>query len=445
MSAERRDHPADHSADHPADHSVDHSVDHRAIRDLADAFEVAAEELRRTAETGRAVLADPDVAGTAVLSPSTWEAFAEQLRAATTARGGLVSRALELDADALAVRATVTTYEWIEELRAVAQRTLGAIADRALGYLAPEVELGGAVLAAGVVETGAVDPDGVADYLVELAAEHPDLFEHVGSGGDDLLEGLAPARPAHRGAPPTPPTPAWRTPGGHRPRRPRLPRRVAGSPSATSPRGLVPATAGLATPLARQDAGPATTPADLADLLARLASAPPGVTTARTAGGWIAYLTSPEPPATDLGPAPFTGGDPSELVDQARTALASARPGRDRGARRIRDRRPRGGRCWPARPRVEQVVTVDAPAAQAPRVPPGTRVLSLEDRSDPVGPPRVARQRRRPPPACSRLHDGGGRPPAEAWPAAARLVEASDAPELVAQLAALRAAGHLGA
>ena len=33
---------------------------------------------------------------------------------------------------------------------------------------------------------------------------------------------------------------------------------------------------------------------------------------------------------------------------------------------------------------VDQVVTAGAPSAQVPRIPEGTRVLSLEDRSDPV-------------------------------------------------------------
>ena len=58
-----------------------------------------------------------------------------------------MTRSLELDADALVVRATVVTYQWIDDLRTVAASTLGSIAGRAVGYLAPTVALGGAVVA----------------------------------------------------------------------------------------------------------------------------------------------------------------------------------------------------------------------------------------------------------------------------------------------------------
>ena len=95
------------------------------------------------------------------------------IRAATTGKHGLLARSIELDADALVVRATVLTYRWIDELQDAAYRTLGAIAGRAIGYLAPEVALGGAIVSAGLIETDALDRDGVAAYLNELAEQQP--------------------------------------------------------------------------------------------------------------------------------------------------------------------------------------------------------------------------------------------------------------------------------
>ena len=82
------------------------------------------------------------------------------------------------------------TYQWIDELRDAAYETLGAIAGRAIGYLAPNVALGGAIVTAGLIETDALDRDGVAAYLNELAAANPELMDHVISGGGGLLDGL---------------------------------------------------------------------------------------------------------------------------------------------------------------------------------------------------------------------------------------------------------------
>ncbi len=82
-------------------------------------------------------------------------------------------RSVELDADALIVRATVLTYRWIDDLQLAAYKTLGSIAARAVGYLAPEVALGGAIFSAGLIETDALDRDGLAAYLNELAEATP--------------------------------------------------------------------------------------------------------------------------------------------------------------------------------------------------------------------------------------------------------------------------------
>ena len=129
------------------------------------------------------------MADSAELSPATFAQAEEDIRAATTGKQGLLTRSVELDADALVVRATVLTYRWIDELQDAAYKTLGSIAGRAIGYLAPEVALGGAIVSAGLIETDALDRDGVTSYLNELAESNPELMDHMaGVGG--LLDGL---------------------------------------------------------------------------------------------------------------------------------------------------------------------------------------------------------------------------------------------------------------
>ena len=157
---------------------------------LADVFDRSGDELAPMAGLGAEVLRDDAVADSADLSATSHARAEEDIRAATTGKHGLLSRSIELDADALVVRATVLTYQWIDELRDAAYRTLGAIAGRAIGYLAPNVALGGAIVSAGLIETDALDRDGVATYLSELAAANPELLDHVVSGGGGLLDGL---------------------------------------------------------------------------------------------------------------------------------------------------------------------------------------------------------------------------------------------------------------
>ena len=118
---------------------------------LADLFDDAGAQMREWSQLGADVLVDPEVADSAPLSPTTWTTAEEEVRAATTGKGSLLSRSIELDADALVLRATVMTYRWIDELQAAAYETLGSIAGKAIGYLAPEVNLGGAIVAAGLI------------------------------------------------------------------------------------------------------------------------------------------------------------------------------------------------------------------------------------------------------------------------------------------------------
>ena len=104
---------------------------------LADLFDSSGDEIRERAKLGAEVLADEAVSESADLSPTTYTRAEDEIRAATTGKNGLMVRSVELDADALIIRATVLTYRWIDDLQVAAYRTLGSIAARAVGYLAP--------------------------------------------------------------------------------------------------------------------------------------------------------------------------------------------------------------------------------------------------------------------------------------------------------------------
>ena len=157
---------------------------------LADLFDSSGQEMRARAKLGPEILRDEGVAESSELSKTSYDEAADDIRSATTGQHGLLTRSIELDADALVVRATVLTYRWIDELQEAAYQTLGSIAGRAIGYLAPNVALGGAIVSAGLIETDALDRDGIADYLSELAEANPDLMDHVTSGGGGLVEAL---------------------------------------------------------------------------------------------------------------------------------------------------------------------------------------------------------------------------------------------------------------
>ena len=157
---------------------------------LADLFDSSGEEMREPLAARRRGPARRGGRRVRRALPGHVRRAEDDIRAATTGKHGLLSRSIELDADALVVRATVLTYRWIDELQEAAYRTLGSIAGRAIGYLAPEVALGGAIVSAGLIETDALDRDGVAAYLSELAEANPELMDHVISGGGGLLDGL---------------------------------------------------------------------------------------------------------------------------------------------------------------------------------------------------------------------------------------------------------------
>lgn len=349
---------------------------------LAALFEAAGEEARARASLGAEVLGDPAVADSAEVAQGTWSEVERDVLAATGDKHGLLARSAELDADAVVVRATVATYRWIDELAEEASRTMGAIAGRAIGYLAPEVALGGPVVSAGLIETDALDRDGVAAYLSELAQEHPELLEHV-SGRGGLLDGLSmrslltvgllageTGRAAARGGLRALGIDELRTDLGA------ALRDVAGGVVAD------PADAPVAE-------GPVVggAPRGLAGLMTALEGVAASVAVERVAESrYIAYLPGPGGGGRRLR---LVSGDPTPYAVQVVRAVEVA-VAEDPAARVMLVGSAQGGvtaaEVAAAAPSftVEQVVTAGAPAAQTTQVPEPTRVLALEDRADPV-------------------------------------------------------------
>jgi len=414
---------------------------------LADGFDHVGDQLRMRATLGTEILRDPDVAESAPLSSTTHTQVEEAVRAATTGKAGLLSRSIELDADALVVRATVLTYRWIDELQQAAYATLGSIAGRAIGYLAPEVALGGAIVSAGLIETEALDRESVTSFLGELAADHPELMEHLASGGGGLMESLQLRALLTSGMPPADEarlaaqaglramgTPAFPTDAGAALRD--LAGELVAEPEPEEPAAAYP------------DEEPP--PRGLAGLLEALEQVTTSVTVRPVGGGrWIAYLPGPYAHSRAGARLRLVNGDLTDYTQQAAETIAAA-VGPDAKVMLVGS--AAGGATAaelaadpPDGFEIEQVVTAGSPNAHVPRVPETTRMLSLEDRSDPVallGSLVNASAEHR----VTVVFDADSAPAGSevsAYVAGARAADVASAPALQAELARLRDLGYL--
>ncbi|MGN0064661.1 MAG: hypothetical protein ACI379_10500, partial [Nocardioides sp.] len=355
---------------------------------LADAFDRAGNTMRQYARLGSEVLSDDAVTETAPLAPGTYAEFEDEVRAATTGKHGLLTRSVELDADALVVRATVLTYRWIDELQQAAYKTLGSIAGRAIGYLAPEVALGGAIVSAGLIETDALDREGVTAYLNELAESNPELMEHV-AGGGGLLDGLQMRSLLTAGI--------LASDQGSHAARGGL-RSIGVAPfTADTVSALRDAAGGLFDVLedeaeAGEESEPAS-PRTIEDLMQHLSRTEARVSVHKVGEGrYICYL--PANRTAPRGRLRLVGADTSGLADRVVAAIerAVADDPAPAPARVMLVGAAQGGTVATevaatlssAAFVVDQVVTAGAPSAQVAVIPEATRVLSLEDRADPV-------------------------------------------------------------
>ncbi len=428
----------------PADASASVAADkYEQMLALADLFDATGHEMRTRARLGAEILADDDVADSGELSRATWGQAEEDIRAATTGKHGLLTRSVELDADALVVRATVLTYRWIDELQQAAYQTLGSIAGRAIGYLAPEVALGGAIVSAGLIETDALDREGVTAYLNELAENNPDLMDHL-SGGGGLLDGLHMRSLLTAGV-------LSSDQGAHAARGGLRAIGVEAFPTdaVSAFRDSAGSFVEVEEPEAEAAASAAAAPRSLEELMATLVAEDRRISVQRVGTGrYIAYLPGTSGP--DSGRLRLVGADPSTSAAQVVRAIERALTPGDDDARVMLVGAASGGALAAEiaaasgsdRFTVDQVVTAGAPSAQVPRIPETTRMLSLEDRSDPVAilgslinagiPHRL-----------TVVFDASGSQDDHAYVAGARAADGAEHPELRAEITRLQELGYL--
>jgi hypothetical protein len=349
-----------------------------------------------------------------------------------------------VDADALIVRATVQTYRWIDELQDAAYRTLGSIAGRAIGYLAPQVALGGSIVSAGLIETDALDRESVAAYLDELAAHNPELLDHVASGGG-LLDGLQMRSLLTVGVLSSDSGPAAAR-GGLRAAGVAAFPSDLGSALRDIAGGVVEPPTDLPTPTPDE----VDRPTGIEGLMTQLTAATEAVSVRQVGPGrFVAYLLGPNGGGSRR--LRLVGGDHLAYADQAVRAIEAAVGPSDDGAPRVMlvgcaqggvtavDIAPNP----PAQAVViDQVVTAGAPSALVPRVPEPTRVLSLEDRGDPVallGSLVNAGSDNR----LTVVFDGGDADTTSSYVVGGRAADAATHPQLREELARIRELGYL--
>ena len=283
----------------------------------------------------------------------------------------------------------------------MAYDTLGAVAGRAIGYLAPNVALGGAIVTAGLIETDALDRDGLATYLSELATTNPELLDHVVSGGGGLLDGLQMRSALTAGL--------VSGESGRRAARGGL-RALGVDPMRQDSAAALRDVAGglLADPRPAVDEAPMVeaprVPTSLADLMATLESLGSRVLVQRTRPGrYIAYVGHPPAGAAPQdGPAlRLVAGDLTPYAAEVAGTVAAAVAG-DADPHLMVVGTGAGGvvaaelaaHRQPLPFVVDQVVTAGAPAAQVPRMPGSTRMLVARGPRRPGGAARVTGQRR---------------------------------------------------
>ena len=364
---------------------------------------------------------------------ATWGEAEEDIRAATTGKHGLLTRSVELDADALVVRATVLTYRWIDELQQAAYKTLGSIAGRAIGYLAPEVALGGAIVSAGLIETDALDRDGVTAYLNELAENNPELMDHL-SGGGGLLDGLQMRSLLTAGA-------LASDQGAHAARGGL--RAIGVDPFPTDAVSAFRDSAGsfveAEIPEAEVDSSAGTAPRSLEELMANLLAEDRRISVQRVgAGRYIAYL--PGSLTHDAGRLRLVGADPTTSISQVVRAIEAVghrgrRPGdarrlRGRWRDRRRDRRDRPLDALRGRPGRHRRRPV-RPGAADPRGHP--RAVARGPRR-PGRPARLARSTPRRPTGSPSSSTAAGAEGRSVYVAGARAADSAAHPELRAEI-----------
>jgi hypothetical protein len=166
------------------------SATYAAVRALADRYAAAGDQLRDQAAGDARVLVDPELLESAPLSPWT---FAEAEAAVTEAAAGLhgaTEMSVAYEADAMLVRATVTALQECDRLVGRSLDALDYAVGFEIGYAAP------ALLLLGAAATPAwqhLPPDArrrLGDRVEEWSDEHPAEVQQGVEASGGLLDGV---------------------------------------------------------------------------------------------------------------------------------------------------------------------------------------------------------------------------------------------------------------
>lgn len=169
---------------------------YEAMTRLALLYDRVGDVLRALAATAGRVMTDDDLLQSSVLSPGS---FARAQQALLTVAGGpegLLLRSLDLEVDAVAVRAVVAAFRTSDAFgRQLAERM-----DHAVGRVAPLAALAVVPLVApllpALLARGATMTAGERQHLLERLGrgvhQHPGVVEHLVNGGGGVVDVLAP-------------------------------------------------------------------------------------------------------------------------------------------------------------------------------------------------------------------------------------------------------------
>jgi hypothetical protein len=158
-----------------------------AMRALADTYDEAGDRLRRMARTGGRTLVDEDLLESSILSPGTAIRAERAVLAATSGPDGILVESTAWEADAVAIRGSVSVFEAADDARHDAFEVLDHLIGRQLGMA---LAAGGPTLVAGLPFALAVGGDGLVEGLEDLVTDNPLLVEHLVNGGGGVLAGL---------------------------------------------------------------------------------------------------------------------------------------------------------------------------------------------------------------------------------------------------------------
>jgi hypothetical protein len=167
------------------------SATYAAVRSLAGRYDAAGDRMRERAGDDGRLLVDPDLLESAPLSPRT---FAEaEASVAETVAGlhGALPMSATYEADAILVRATITAFEQCDRLVATALDALDYAVGREAGYAAPVLAVLGLTAAAPWQHLPAETRRRLGGELEEWVDDHPGMVQHGVAASGGLLDGLA--------------------------------------------------------------------------------------------------------------------------------------------------------------------------------------------------------------------------------------------------------------